>query len=149
MSPVMWTCSEWRLSQGMCDCTSGTVCSLVYPSCLCVLFVLLAFLYRDNSENTVLITLLTPNGGNDDIMRALGELLNLTSLVAIEFNNLRRFGWCRRSMNLCEVHSRECGLFHLQTGVFLSPLTICLNCLGPRLTWARLHLSSAPVETNL
>ena len=58
---------------------------------------LVMFLCRDSSKNVVLITLLTPAGGNDEVTRALEELLNVTfledsSLAAAEFNNLSRFG---------------------------------------------------------
>ena len=48
------------------------------------------FMHRDDDDSAVLVTLLTPDGGNDVVTEALGELLSSASNV--EFINLRRFG---------------------------------------------------------
>ena len=45
---------------------------------------------RDDGDSAVLVTLLTPDGGNDEVTEALGELLSL--VADIEFMDLRRFG---------------------------------------------------------
>ena len=51
---------------------------------------LFTFLYRDDGDSAVLVTLLTPDVGNDEVTEALVELLSLAADV--EFINLRRFG---------------------------------------------------------
>ena len=59
------------------------------PTCVCTLLYS-CFVCRDDDDSAVLVTLLTPDGGNDEVTEALGELLSFTSDV--EFINLRRFG---------------------------------------------------------
>ena len=64
------------------------VASTMY-TCVCTLLCS-RFVCRDDGDSAVLITLLTPNGGNDEVTEALWELLSMATDV--EFSDLSRFG---------------------------------------------------------